>query len=111
MSTVLDPGSLKTRVGLFSQESLPDGHGGHEQQWNLVGEFNVRLEPVAGFSRTLARTLESGITHQVTMRSRPDVRVSMELRSQGRRFEIATMRDPDETGRYWLLDCREVQQV
>ncbi|MEZ5792517.1 MAG: phage head closure protein [Nitratireductor sp.] len=111
MSAVLDPGSLGTRVELYSQSMVADGYGGYEPQWNLVSAFQVRLEPVAGFSATLARTLEAGVTHKVTLRSRADVATAMELRKAGRRFEIVTMRDPDETGRYLQLDCREVQQA
>ncbi|MEZ5872408.1 MAG: phage head closure protein [Nitratireductor sp.] len=111
MSGVIDPGSLKSRVDLLEQQMVADGLGGYEPQWNVVAQFHARIEPVAAFSQVLARTLETGVTHKVTLRHRVGIEPSMRLGLGTRRLEIVTMRDPDETSRYLELACRETKQA
>ena len=67
----------------------------------------ARVEPVSAASRFGAdQTLES-VTHRVTMRHRGDVASGMRLMRRERVFDILTVHDPDETGRYLVCRVRE----
>lgn len=52
------------------------------------------------------QTLEK-VTHRVTLRYREDLRSGMRLRKLGRLFDIVTVHDPDETGRYLVCAVTE----
>jgi len=47
------------------------------------------------------------VTHRVTRRHRGNVRAGMRFTRRDRIFEIATVHDPDETGRYLVCRVRE----
>ena len=62
------------------------------------------IEPVAANSIISAdQTLET-VTHRITIRRREDIRSGMRFAKGPRVFDIVTIHDPDELGRY--LVCR-----
>ncbi|WP_281685108.1 phage head closure protein [Thalassobaculum salexigens] len=65
------------------------------------------IEPVSASAVFGAgQTLET-VTHRITMRWRDGVASGMRLTRAGRTFEIVTVHDPDETGRYLVCRTRE----
>lgn len=103
----VDPGALRSRLVLQAVTALPDGFGGFAESWSDVATVFARLDPVAADSRFGAgQTLET-VTHRVTMRPLAGVEAGMRFTGGGRSFEIVTVHDPDESGRYLLCRTRE----
>lgn len=103
----IDPGALRHEMALEAAMLVPDGTGGHTQEWQEVAIVFARIEPLAATSRFGAdQTLET-VTHRLTMRRRDGVASGMRLTRLGRVFDILTVHDPDETGRYLVCRVRE----
>lgn len=103
----VDPGALRHELALEAASLAPDGAGGHTESWSEVATLFARVEPVSATSRFGAdQTLES-VTHRVTVRYRADLKSGMRFRRLSRIFEIMTVHDPDETGRYLVCRTRE----
>lgn len=97
---LLDPGELRTELALEEATQTPDGAGGFTESWTEIALLFSRIEPLAARQRFgAAQTLED-VTHRITIRHRDTVRSGMRFRRGGRLFAIATVHDPDETGRY-----------
>jgi SPP1 family predicted phage head-tail adaptor len=47
------------------------------------------------------------VTHRITVRFRVDLASGMRLARGGRVFEVVSVHDPDETGRYLVCRARE----
>lgn len=103
----IDPGSLRTVLALEAPQSTPDGLGGRSESWVEAATLSGHLEPIAAESRFGADQAISEVTHRVTLRHRIGVRSGMRLRKGSRLFEIVTVHDPDETGRYLVCRLRE----
>lgn len=103
-----DPGALRKRLTLQAPVATPDGIGGFAEGWSDVATLFARLEPVAAASRFGAgRELET-VTHRVILRRRGGVGPGMRFTDGGGRvFEIVTVHDPDESGRYLACRTRE----
>jgi SPP1 family predicted phage head-tail adaptor len=103
----IDPGALRTELSLQAVATAADGLGGFSEEWNELATVFGHIEPLAADSRFGAgQTLET-VTHRITLRHRPDVTSGMRLSRQSRVFEIVTVHDPDETGRYLVCRVRE----
>lgn len=104
----VDPGALRHEMALMAPVTTADGSGGHELTWDEVATVFGMIEPVSQQSRFGAgQTLESN-THRITIRRRDGVASGMRLTRQSRAFEILTVHDPDETGRYQVCRVKEV---
>lgn len=103
----IDPGRLRVELALQEATQTPDGAGGFTESWTEVALVFAGIEPLAARDRFGAgQTLEE-VSHRVTMRHRADLRSGMRLVRGGRRFTIATVHDPDESGRYLVCNVRE----
>ncbi|MEO3998560.1 phage head closure protein [Mesorhizobium sp. CAU 1732] len=103
----IDPGSLRHEVAVEAAALIPDGAGGHAESWSEIATLFARIEPVSAQARYGAdQTLET-MTHRITLRFRADIASGMRLRKSSRLFEILTVHDPDETGRYLICRARE----
>ena len=103
----LDPGELKAELSLQSLAREPDGLGGFSEVWSETATVFARIEPLAATSRFGAdQTLEQ-VTHRITLRFRDDVASGQRFVRRGRVFEIVTVHDADETGRYMICSTRE----
>lgn len=103
----VDPGALRSELSLQACTTTPDGLGGHTETWAEVATVFARIEPISASSMFGAdQTLET-VTHRITMRWRSGVKSGMRLGKQGRIFEIVTVHDPDDTGRYVVCRVRE----
>jgi SPP1 family predicted phage head-tail adaptor len=103
----IDPGALRSELSLQAATAVPDGLGGFDEDWVEAATVLARIEPLAASSRFGAdQTLET-LTHRITLRHRQDVRSGMRFSGAGRMFDIVTVHDPDETGRYLVCRVRE----
>lgn len=106
-SVFVDPGALKSELSLQAASLVPDGMGGHAETWTETAVVFAQVEPLAQASRYGAdQTLET-LTHRVTLRRRDGVASGMRFVKQGRVFDIVTVHDPDESGRYLVCRVRE----
>jgi SPP1 family predicted phage head-tail adaptor len=104
----LDPGSLRSELSQQANTPVPDGLGGHTESWVEIATVFARIEPVSAASVFGPdRTVET-VTHRITMRWRNGVAASMRFARQGRNFDIVTVHDPDDTGRYLVCRAREI---
>ena len=106
-TTLLDPGAFRTRLALQRAEATPDGEGGATLRWTDAGALWGRIEPVSALSRELAGRLGQVVTHRIYLRARAGLAVGMRFAKLQRIFEIKTMHDPDESGRYLVCLCEE----
>jgi SPP1 family predicted phage head-tail adaptor len=103
----IDPGLLRHEVALESASLTPDGMGGHGESWAEIATIFARIEPVSAESGFGAGQTRETATHRFTLRFRDDVVSGMRFTRAGRIFEILTVHDPDETGRYLVCRTRE----
>ncbi|MCP1198133.1 phage head closure protein [Notoacmeibacter sp. MSK16QG-6] len=105
----MDAGKLRTRLVLEAPVRTPDGAGGHEVEWQTVGEFFAHVEPT-GVSATVAGgAVRQELTHRVTLRQRSDIAPAMRLLRNGHAMRIETVSDLDGTGRYLVCGCTELE--
>lgn len=109
----LDPGLMNTRLVLEVPQETSDGQGGVLTSWVAVTEVWAHVEPLvqgAVWHRQmeLAGAERAVLSHRVTLRQRPDLQVGRRFRKGERVLNIRSLRDPDESGRFFLCDCEEV---
>lgn len=107
LATTIDPGRLRTEFALEQATAVPDGMGGHAEQWGEVATVFGRIEPVAAGVRFGAGQALETVTHRVTIRHRQGILSGMRLAKGARRFAVVSVHDPDESGRYLVLRTRE----
>ena len=103
----VDPGSLRSELALQANTPASDGLGGHTENWAEVATVFARIEPVSAASVFGPDQTVETVTHRVTIRWRSGVASGMRLVKQGRIFDIVTVHDPDDTGRYLVCRARE----
>lgn len=106
---IIDPGAFSARLTLEGPVETPDGQGGAERGFAALAMLWAAIEPVAARADEAAGTLPVSVTHRIWLRRRSDLAGGMRLRKGARIFSIRAFRDPDETGRYTLCDCEEIQ--
>jgi SPP1 family predicted phage head-tail adaptor len=106
----LDPGSLRSELSLQASTLVPDGMGGHTESWAEVATVFARIEPISATSAFGPDQTVETVTHRITLRWRNGVIAGMRFARQGRNFDIVTVHDPDDTGRYLVCRAREAGQ-
>lgn len=105
----IDPGSFRSRLEYLALVETPDGQGGYTTEW--VWQFDVwaALRPAGASMPEQASTRQVVIAHEITIRRRGGILPANRFRLGERLFDIDTVVDPDETGRYLTCRCRETQ--
>lgn len=103
----IDPGGFRHECALLEQVQTPDGAGGHTVNWSEVATVFARIEPLGAASRFGADQAIETVTHRATIRHRAGIASGMRLTRLGRDFDIVTVHDPDETGRYLVCTLKE----
>lgn len=104
----IDPGLFRTELGLEEVALAPDGLGGHTENWSETARVFARVEPVAATSVFGADQTLEAVTHSITLRAREGLASGMRFRWAARIFDVVTVHDPDESGRYLVCRTREV---
>ena len=108
--TVIDPGAFTARLTMERPVDVPDGQGGVIRTHAAAGAAWARIEPVSAGRVPAAGAEVMTVTHRVWLRHRDDLESGMRLCKGARCFEIRTFRDPDETKRYLICECEEMEQ-
>jgi SPP1 family predicted phage head-tail adaptor len=96
----IDPGKLRHEMRVEAPSLAADGLGGASETWVQVAVIFAMIEPISARQRhEAAQDLES-ITHRITARRNDTLKSGRRLRKGKRVFRIATIIDPDETGRW-----------
>ena len=103
----LDPGSLRSELALQANTPVADGLGGYAESWAEIATVFARIEPVSSTSSYGPDQTVETVTHRVTLRWRNGVAAGMRFARQGRIFDIVTVHDPDDTGRYLVCRAKE----
>lgn len=103
----IDPGALRTELSLQQATLTADGLGGHAESWSEVATVFGLVEPVSAATRFGADQSLETVTHRITVRFRDDLASGMRLTRGGRVFEVVSVHDPDETGRYLVCRAKE----
>jgi SPP1 family predicted phage head-tail adaptor len=104
----IDPGDLRTELVLEACTTTPDGLGGFLETWTEAGTLFARIDPVSADTVFGADQSLETVTHRVTLRYRDGVVSGMRFARLGRAFDILTVHDPDESGRYLVCKVKEV---
>jgi len=103
----VEPGALRHEMALQAPVLTPDGSGGHDLAWAEVATVWALIEPAGQESRFGAGQTRETNAHRITIRRREGMASGMRLVRQGRVFDILTVHDPDETGRYLVCRVKE----
>lgn len=103
----LEPGTLRCELSLQQCARTGDELGGHTESWSEVAKLFGAVEPVSARAMFGAGQSLEDVTHRITVRHRDDLTSGMRFSWQARTFEILTVHDPDETGRYLVCRTRE----
>jgi SPP1 family predicted phage head-tail adaptor len=106
----VDPGSLRAELSLQSAMATPDGMGGHVENWTEIATVFGRIEPVSAARYHGADQTMETVTHRITLRWRDGVAAGMRFAKGERVFDILTVHDPDDSGRYLVCRAREAGQ-
>lgn len=105
--TFLDAGQLTARLDLESPVETPDGQGGVTVSHAVESSHWARLEPVSADLVELGHVERERVTHRIWIRHAAGVTAGKRFRKGTRVFDILTVSDPDETGRYLVCRARE----
>jgi SPP1 family predicted phage head-tail adaptor len=103
----IDPGRFRTELSLQQATLTQDGMGGHVESWAEVATVFALIEPISAEARFGSDQSLETTTHRITMRHRAHVASGMRLVRGERVFELLTVHDPDESGRYLVCRARE----
>ncbi|SOC35598.1 SPP1 family predicted phage head-tail adaptor [Rhizobium subbaraonis] len=105
-----DPGVFTARLTLERSVETPDGQGGVSRTYAAFGSAWARIEPVSAGRSAAADAYPMRVTHRIWLRHRGDLTTGVRLRKGARLFDIRTFRDPDESRRYVVCDCEEMER-
>lgn len=100
-------GELRQRVIFQSAIKLDDGYGGKQVVWQDAFSAWALIEPLSAHEKFEAMSVQSGVTHRVYIRYRPDVSTEMRIQYGDRLFEIEGIFDIGEQKRFLELLCSE----
>lgn len=105
--TFLDPGALRTELDLQMPIRSEDALGGGDLSWMTVATVFGLLEPVGATQFFRSEQDVEVATHTIIIRYRDGVTSGMRFAKGNRTFQISTVADVDETGRYLICRCEE----
>ena len=106
--TFLDAGALTARLDLESPVETPDGQGGVTMSHVIESSLWARIEPISVTREELGHVDRQAVTHRIWFRHVDGVSAGKRFRKGARVFEIRTVHDPDERGRYLVAHVREM---
>lgn len=95
----MNPGKLRHRAELQSEQETPDGAGGYALNWVTERKIWCDIRAASGDEQLESMRLESPISHQITVRYAADVQEKKRLFYQGIPYRIEAVYDPDKLRR------------
>lgn len=101
------PGELRQRLLLEVPVETADGAGGVVRSHAAGPLLWASLTPVSARGETVADARGVSVTHRILIRMRAGITTRHRFRKGMRLFEIASLREQDETGRFLVIEARE----
>lgn len=102
MARRLCAGDLRHRVTIQAEQRSDDGYGGSSlPTWSTVATVWAEVKPLKGREQLHGQQLEGRVTHRIIMRYRAGVTAANRLLFGTRAFNIRSVVNVDERGR-WL---------
>jgi len=100
-------GDLRERLTLEEAARIGDGGGGANESWRAVATLWAAMLPLSGDEGLDADAPSGTVSHEIWLRYRAGVLPDMRLRSGDRIFDIRSVIDVGERGRWLRLLCEE----
>ena len=104
---MIDPGRLRFRLVLEAPVETADDCGGVARSYAAAETVWAAIEPLTTREVLDAEDLGGTLTHRITLRSGVTVTTRHRLTLGARMFRIATVRDPDGSGRFIEIQAQE----
>ena len=106
--------NLNRRLTLEEAQDLPDGAGGYQRSWAVLGELWAEVRPGTGRERAEDFVTVASVPYRITVRAAPAgaasrPRPDQRFREGARIFRILAVSDRDDRGRY--LTCFATEEV
>ncbi len=102
-----DAGRFNRQLTIENEVELADGCGGYVSRYEAQDTVWAHLCPLRSSSVARADNSVTELTHRILIRFRPNISGTTRFITGSRKFEVQTVRDPDETRRYLECDCIE----
>jgi SPP1 family predicted phage head-tail adaptor len=100
-------GKLNKRVIFEKRDLSDDGVGGQDETWTEFQRAWASLEPVSAWQEYQAMRNKKRVTHKVTCRYFPGLKVDMRITFGERIFQIHGIKNVDEDNRIYELKTEE----
>lgn len=104
----MDAGLMRHRITIQRLGCTRNEFGEPEDIWEDVVSLRASINPLSGRDFTAAMKEQAEVTHKVTIRYNPTVKVSMRARFGDRLFRILHIIDTWEQHREMTLICKEL---
>ncbi len=81
-------GGMRHRITIQAETTVTDNGGGFSSSWQDVAEVFARIAPLSGYERLSFGKVETGVSHRILIRHRPDVSAASRLVSGGKTYHI-----------------------
>jgi len=108
--TLIQAGKLRHRIKIVQPTLTQDSTGGTDVRENtVVWECWASIEALSGRESLVAQALMTSVTHQITIRYAPGIRITARMRVLfgSRLFFIESALNPDERNKMLILKCTE----
>lgn len=103
-------GRLRTRLGIYVPQTVPDALGGAQTTWTLYGQSWADIRPLSQSERGKDGRAAVLQTYKVVIRHRPDFPERARLLWGARTLRVITASDPDNLRERLHLICEEESQ-
>lgn len=94
---------MRARVIIQSESKTADTAGGYALAWTDVATMWCSVEPAGGREIWQAQQLQKNVSHKITTRYRSDVTTANRLLWGTRAFNVRSVVNVSERGRYTLI--------
>ncbi len=101
------PGRLRHRLTLQTATATPDGAGGSTLAWNAVATVSAEIVPLKAAERAVGEGEGDLTLHRIVIRKRGDVAPGDRFVLGARAFQIKSVTDVQEDGRFLVCLCEE----
>ncbi|OPX99508.1 MAG: Phage head-tail joining protein [Syntrophorhabdus sp. PtaB.Bin047] len=100
-------GDLNKRISLEYPTNVADGMGGFTVTWAEAFSCYAAVWPVSAKETAQAMAETMTISHRIRIRYRDGIRSSWRLKLGNRYFNIVSIINPNEAGRWLDIMCKE----
>ena len=102
-----DAGRFNRQLTIENPVKLSDGIGGFVTRYEPQDTIWAHVCPLKSAKLTRADNSVVELSHQILVRFRSNISTSTRFLTGSRRFEVESIKDPDETRRYLQCNCVE----